>query len=146
MIPAIATVFVPGGASWFYNEQVPGGGIQSVDGPHTKMVLGQLVNAYVVIGSVSAFGFRAVRRALPNDPVAQERIIGTLLGVLAAADLTHIVATVAALPWDIVSNPAVWNGTTYGNLAGSAFFFVLRMAWFAGVGRQTASSASRKAE
>ncbi|KAG9101504.1 hypothetical protein FS749_006407, partial [Ceratobasidium sp. UAMH 11750] len=44
LIPAIATVFIPGGAAWFYNEQVPGGSFQSVDGPHIKMALGQLVN------------------------------------------------------------------------------------------------------
>ncbi|KAH7345181.1 hypothetical protein B0J17DRAFT_638709 [Rhizoctonia solani] len=145
LIPFIATVFIPGGASWFYNEQVPGGVIQSVDGPHTQMVLGQLVNAYAVIGLSSAFGFRAVRRALPNNPVAQEKIIGATMAVLAAADVTHIIATVAALPWDVVSNPSVWNGTTYGNIAASAFFFVLRTAWFAGIGRQTATS-TRKDE
>lgn len=44
LIPAVATAFVPGGAAWFYNEQVPGGTFQAVEGPHTKMVLGQLVN------------------------------------------------------------------------------------------------------
>jgi hypothetical protein len=44
LIPAIATALVPGGAAWFYNEQVPGGSFQSVEGPHTKMALGQLVN------------------------------------------------------------------------------------------------------
>jgi hypothetical protein len=44
LIPALTTVFVPGGAAWFYNEQVPGGTFQSPDGPHIKMVLGQLVN------------------------------------------------------------------------------------------------------
>ncbi|KAF8605021.1 hypothetical protein BDV93DRAFT_543615 [Ceratobasidium sp. AG-I] len=139
LIPAIATAFVPGGAAWFYNEQVPGGTFQPVDGPHTKMVLGQLVNAYCVIGMTSAFGFRAIKRALPNDPVAQDRIIGAYLGVLAFADITHIIATVAALPSEVLTNPSVWNGTTHGNIVGSAFFFVLRMAWLAGIGRQTAS-------
>ncbi|KDN39586.1 hypothetical protein RSAG8_08742, partial [Rhizoctonia solani AG-8 WAC10335] len=96
--------------------------------------------AYSTIGMLSAFGFRAVRRALPNNPVAQEQIIGATLAVLATADITHIVATVAALPWEVVSNPSIWNGTTYGNLVGSAFFFVLRMAWFTDLGRQAATS------
>ncbi|KAJ1311631.1 hypothetical protein OPQ81_010107 [Rhizoctonia solani] len=145
LIPAIATVFVPGGAAWFYNEQVPGGAIQALNGPHSWMILGQLVNAYAVIGMSSALGFRAVRRALPNNPAAQEQIIGATLGVLAAADISHIIATVVALPWEVVSNPSVWNGTTYGNIVASAFFFGLRMAWFAGIGRQTATS-SRKDE
>ncbi|EUC53824.1 transmembrane protein, putative, partial [Rhizoctonia solani AG-3 Rhs1AP] len=145
LIPAIATVFVPGGAAWFYNEQVPGGAIQTLNGPHTWMMLGQLVNAYSTIGMLSAFGFRAVKRALPKNPVAQEQIIGATLAILAASDIAHIIATVAALPWEVISNPSVWNGTTYGNLVGSAFFFVLRMAWFAGIGRQTVTS-SRKDE
>ncbi|KAG8721567.1 hypothetical protein FRC08_012010 [Ceratobasidium sp. 394] len=146
LIPAIATVFIPGGAAWFYNEQVPGGSFQSVDGPHIKMALGQLVNAYAVIGMLSAFGFRAVRRALPHDPVAQDRIIGATLGVLATADLTHVAATVAALPWEVVTNPSIWNGTVYGNIVGSMFFFVLRVSWFAGVGRQSAASTFSKVE
>ncbi|CAE6461133.1 unnamed protein product [Rhizoctonia solani] len=145
LIPAIATVFVPGGAAWFYNEQVPGGAIQTLNGPHTWMILGQLVNAYSTIGMLSAFGFRAVRRALPNNPIAQEQIIGAILAVLATADITHIIATVVSLPWEAVSTPSIWNGTTYGNIVGSAFFFVLRIAWFAGIGRQTAIS-SRKNE
>lgn len=44
LIPATATFFVPGGAAWFYNEQVPGGAFQPVNGPHINMALGQLVN------------------------------------------------------------------------------------------------------
>ncbi|CEL57531.1 hypothetical protein RSOLAG1IB_02273 [Rhizoctonia solani AG-1 IB] len=143
LIPAIATVFVPGGAAWFYNEQVPGGVIQSVDGPHTRMVLGQLVNAYAVIGMSSAFGFRAVRKAIPNNPAAQEQIIGASLAVLAIADISHIVATMVALPWEVISNPLVWNGTTWGNIGGSAFFLLLRTAWFAGIGRQTANRSQK---
>jgi hypothetical protein len=31
--------------------------------------------------------FRAARDALPNDPVAQERIVGALLAALALADV-----------------------------------------------------------
>ncbi|KAB5594315.1 hypothetical protein CTheo_2245 [Ceratobasidium theobromae] len=140
LIPAFATVLIPGGAAWFYNEQVPGGAIQSLDVPHTKMLLGQLVNAYAVIGMVSAFGFRAVQKALPKNPAAQERIIGASLSVLATADITHIIATAVALPWDILLSPGTWNGAVHGNIVGSAVFFFLRMAWFAGIGRQTSST------
>jgi hypothetical protein len=48
-----------------------------------------MIVAYAVIGMLSAFGFRAVQRALPNNPVAQDRIIGASLGVLAAADVSY---------------------------------------------------------
>ncbi|ELU41487.1 hypothetical protein AG1IA_04488 [Rhizoctonia solani AG-1 IA] len=44
------------------------------------------ISAYAVIGMSSAFGFRAVRKAIPNNPAAQERIIGATLAVLAIAD------------------------------------------------------------
>ena len=54
LIPAVATIFVPGGAAWFYNEQVPGGTFQPVHGPHTKMVLGQLVNGDLEPSSTQA--------------------------------------------------------------------------------------------
>ncbi|QRW05018.1 hypothetical protein RhiLY_04017 [Ceratobasidium sp. AG-Ba] len=110
------------------------------------MALGQLVNAYAVIGMLSAFGFRTVRKALPHDPIAQDRIIGASLTVLTVADVSIIAATVAALPWDVVANPSIWNGTVYGNIVGSAFFFVLRMSWFAGIGRESAASAASKDE
>jgi hypothetical protein len=36
---------------------------------------------------LSAFGFRAVRDSLPNDPVAQERIVGAALKALAIGDV-----------------------------------------------------------
>jgi len=39
------------------------------------------------LGMLSAFGFRAVRDSLPNDPVAQERIIGAALKALAIGDV-----------------------------------------------------------
>ncbi|KAF8605022.1 hypothetical protein BDV93DRAFT_521905, partial [Ceratobasidium sp. AG-I] len=86
LLPGILTVFVPGGATWFYNQLVPGGSLQRLDAPHTRMTFGQMINAYGIIGAQSALTLRAVRWALPNDPVAQERIIGTYLGILAFAD------------------------------------------------------------
>lgn len=51
------------------------------------------ISAYAVIGMVSAFGFRAVQKALPKNPAAQERIIGASLSVLATADVSVISAT-----------------------------------------------------
>jgi hypothetical protein len=62
LIPAVATAFVPGGAAWFYNEQVPGGTFQAVEGPHTKMVLGQLVN-----GDLKSL-FSSTNTCHPNIP------------------------------------------------------------------------------
>lgn len=48
---------------------------------------------YCLLGMLSAFGFRAVRDSLPNNPVAQERIIGAALKALAIADVCPQVAS-----------------------------------------------------
>jgi hypothetical protein len=42
---------------------------------------------YLLLGMISSLVFRAVRDALPNDPVAQERIVGATLAALAIADV-----------------------------------------------------------
>ena len=48
----------------------------------------------MLLGLISTFVFRAVRDALPNDPVAQERILGASFTALALADVS---------PWHIRS-------------------------------------------
>lgn len=35
--------------------------------------------------------FRAIRSALPNDPIAQERIVGSVLTALAIADVRMLI-------------------------------------------------------
>ena len=42
---------------------------------------------YFLLGLISSLVFRAVRDALPHDPVAQERIVGASLTALALADV-----------------------------------------------------------
>lgn len=42
---------------------------------------------YLLLGLISTLVFRAVRDALPNNPVAQERIIGASFMALAIADV-----------------------------------------------------------
>jgi hypothetical protein len=49
---------------------------------------------YCLLGMLSTFGFRAVRESLPNDPVAQERIIGAALKALAIGDVCPLVAPI----------------------------------------------------
>ena len=41
----------------------------------------------MLLGLISTFVFRAVRDALPNNPVAQERILGASFTALALADV-----------------------------------------------------------
>jgi hypothetical protein len=42
----------------------------------------------MLLGLLSSFVFRAVRDALPDNPIAQERIIGASLKALAIADVS----------------------------------------------------------
>ncbi|KAH9173389.1 hypothetical protein EDB89DRAFT_724516 [Lactarius sanguifluus] len=54
----------------------------------TQMVIWQLGNCYMLLGLSSLFVFATIRDALPGNPVAQERILGALLSVMAVADVT----------------------------------------------------------
>ncbi|KAH9030139.1 hypothetical protein EDB85DRAFT_1964190, partial [Lactarius pseudohatsudake] len=53
----------------------------------TQMVIWQLGNCYVLLGSSSLFVFATIRDALPRNPVAQGRILGAFLSVMAVADV-----------------------------------------------------------
>ena len=47
---------------------------------------------YMLLGLISSLVFRAVRDALPHDPVAQEKIVGASLTALAIADVSGTVS------------------------------------------------------
>jgi len=86
---------------------------------------------------LEGFGLRTVRDALPDNPVAQERIVGATLTAMAIADITHILATLFALPSQVVFSPLLWNATTHGNVTIVIFLISVRLAWFVGIGRRT---------
>lgn len=46
-----------------------------------------LCTGYMLLGLLSSLVFRAVRDALPNNPTAQERILGASLTAMAIADV-----------------------------------------------------------
>ncbi|KZW01978.1 hypothetical protein EXIGLDRAFT_637733 [Exidia glandulosa HHB12029] len=133
--PALLTWIFPG-AGWFHSELIPGAGGHSVLDDRTRMAIYQLGNCYLLLGLISSIVFRAVRDALPTNPVAQERIVGASLMALAIADVTHIAATLAVLPYEFWL-PTGWNGMTFGNFPFVVFLLSVRLAWFAGIGRQT---------
>ncbi|RDB28607.1 hypothetical protein Hypma_015050 [Hypsizygus marmoreus] len=136
--PAISCLIHPG-TQWFYHELVPSGTPAPATAagldPRTITAVWQLANCYFLLGLTSTVVFRAIRDALPNNPVAQERILGASLGALAVADLTHIFSSLLALPPDIRFDFGNWNTMTHGNISAVLVLFLSRMAWFAGVGR-----------
>jgi len=103
--------------------------------PRAVVAVWQLANCYFLLGMISTLVFRAVRDSLPNNPIAQERILGACFHALAIADVTHIVSTFMALPSDIRFDLANWNAMTHGNITAVVVLFVSRMAWFLGIGR-----------
>ncbi len=48
---------------------------------------------YLLLGMLSSLVFRAVRDALPDNPVAQERILGASLFAMAVADVRLVPVT-----------------------------------------------------
>lgn len=133
--PAVICFAYPG-ATWFYNELIPGFQRETAIDLRAKMAILHLANCYMLLGLISSLVFRAVRDALPHDPVAQERIVGASLTALAIADLTHVMNTFVALPSSVAYNPSLWNATTHGNITFTIFLFLTRVAWMAGIGRQ----------
>ncbi|PCH33094.1 hypothetical protein WOLCODRAFT_134893 [Wolfiporia cocos MD-104 SS10] len=138
ILPSVLAWFFPG-ATWFHHELIPDStpipAAGSLD-PRTVMAVWQLGNCYLLLGLISTFVFRAVRDALPNNPVAQERILGASFMALALADVTHMIWSWIGLPADLRYNPLAWNSMTHGNIT---FVIVLlggRLAWFAGIGRK----------
>ncbi|THH09426.1 hypothetical protein EW145_g2036 [Phellinidium pouzarii] len=141
--PAFLGWFYPG-AAWFYSELIPplvgGASSESETGAldaRASMAIWQLTNCYLLLGLISSLVFRAVRDALPHDPVAQERIVGASLTALALADVTHMIVTLVGLPPDIRYNPLVWNPMTHGNISFVVVLLSARLAWFMGIGRKT---------
>ncbi|KAF7367413.1 hypothetical protein MSAN_00803900 [Mycena sanguinolenta] len=99
---------------------------------------------YLLLGLVSSLVFRAARDSLQKDPVAQERIVGSLLTALAIADVTHIAATFAGLPADIRYAPLAWNPMTHGNISIVVVLLSVRIAWFLGINRTSYYFQARK--
>ncbi|KAJ7771926.1 hypothetical protein DFH07DRAFT_803174 [Mycena maculata] len=136
MFPALMSWIFPG-AAWFHHQLIPS------DAPvpaapldaRTLMMVWQLGNCYLLLGLVSSLVFRAARDSLSHDPIAQERIVGSLLAALAIADLTHIAATLVGLPADLRYAFFSWNPMTHGNITVVVILFSVRIAWFLGINR-----------
>ncbi|KAF5377160.1 hypothetical protein D9615_006415 [Tricholomella constricta] len=136
--PAFTCLFYPGTA-WFYHELVP-----SAVPPPTTIVgmedrtvaaVWQLANAYMLLGLLQSIGWRAVRDTLSDKPAVQERIIGASMAALAFADVTHVIVSLIAAPADIRFDFANWNAMSHGNITAVIVLCLVRLAWFAGIGR-----------
>ncbi|KIM47993.1 hypothetical protein M413DRAFT_217406 [Hebeloma cylindrosporum] len=136
-IAPVVMVWLSPGASWFHHQLIPSAlpaPTASLE-PRTLMAVWQLTNCYFLLGLLSSLAFRAIRDALPNNAVAQERILGASFLALGIADLTHIFATFFGLPADLQYTPSTWNSMTHGNITVVIALFIFRLAWYLGIGR-----------
>ncbi|KAF9229805.1 hypothetical protein BS17DRAFT_771948 [Gyrodon lividus] len=132
--PAFLAWFFPG-AEWFHNELVPLSTASEPLDARTTMAIWQLGNCYMLLGLISSLVFRAIRDTLPDNPEAQERILGASMTALALADVTHIIASWICLPQDLRYSFTSWNSMTHGNITFVLFLLSMRLAWFSGIGR-----------
>ncbi|KAH9949456.1 hypothetical protein B0H21DRAFT_727985 [Amylocystis lapponica] len=135
--PAIIAWFFPG-ATWFHHQLIPDSTpvpTVALQDSRTIMAICQLGNCYLLLGLISTLVFRAVRDALPNDPVAQERILGASFTALALADVSHVLVTFVTLPTGLRYDFTNWNSMTHGNITFTVFLCACRLAWFLGIGR-----------
>ncbi|KAN0101026.1 hypothetical protein V8E55_001010 [Tylopilus felleus] len=133
--PAFLAWFFPG-AEWFHAQLIPESTPSGPQDARTTMAIWQLGNCYMLLGLISSLVFRAIRDTLPNNPEAQERILGASMTALALADVTHIIASWVGLPEDLRYSFGSWNSMTHGNITFVIFLLGMRLAWFAGIGRQ----------
>ncbi|KAG6837226.1 hypothetical protein H0H93_013094 [Arthromyces matolae] len=138
----------------------------------TVAAMWQLTNTYMLLGLLEAFGFRAIRDTLADNPAAQERLLGASMMSLAFADVSYhyygfgpptvlidalyrlhstlvsvsirnelqtpfgsVGVSLIAAPADIRFDVAKWNGMSHGNITFVIVLCLVRLAWFAGIGR-----------
>jgi len=123
--PAFLAWFFPG-PEWFHAQLIPASTSPGVLDARTTMAVWQLGNCYMLLGLISSFVFRAIRDTLPNNPEAQERILGASMTALALADVTHIAASWIGLPEDLRYSFMSWNSMTHGNITFVIFLLTMR--------------------
>ncbi|KIO16431.1 hypothetical protein M407DRAFT_86018 [Tulasnella calospora MUT 4182] len=137
-LATIAAIMAIGGSEWYYNETLPSGGKSTAALTlRAMLIVRQLGNCYFLLGMISICVLSAIRRAVPYDAVAQEKLVGGLLTALAIADVTHVGLSLLGMPLALVFEPWKWNGIVHGNITVTLALFICRMAWFAGMGRSS---------
>ncbi|KAI5481874.1 BTB domain and ankyrin repeat containing protein [Pseudohyphozyma bogoriensis] len=88
--------------------------------------------------SEATFLVRKINATLRSQPALLESIVSTYLTALAIADLTHIGFTFYDLGLPGTLDVKNWNTLVWGNCVITFCLFIVRMMWFAGIGRASA--------
>ncbi|GAA6061090.1 hypothetical protein JCM10212_006291 [Sporobolomyces blumeae] len=110
--------------------------------PASIMATRQLGSCFFLFALMGSVMVPRVRTVLKSRPVELEEFVEAYLFCLAAADLTHIGFTLYDLGYDGATKPFVhWNQLVVGNVLITTGLFVVRMLWFAGIGRASSKVA-----
>ena len=106
--------------------------------PSSLALAYQLANLYSLLFLVGI----GVLHATTDPKVIRNYFIG-----LAIADIGHIYATYLGMGWTAFADVGAWNALTWGNIGATAFLFVNRVAYLAGLfGSARAPKADAKKE
>ncbi|KDQ09845.1 hypothetical protein BOTBODRAFT_36670 [Botryobasidium botryosum FD-172 SS1] len=145
---AAVTIWFYPGTSWYFHELIPSPTVQAPEtvlDARSQQALWHVANCYFLLGLISSFGFRAIRKTLRDRPLDQEELVAATLKALAIADHSHIAVTLLSLPPSIAFDPSSWNTMVHGNVTFTTFLFISRMAWFFKLGREDLGRTQKRA-
>ncbi|KAG8992695.1 hypothetical protein FRB95_001063 [Tulasnella sp. JGI-2019a] len=122
--------------SRFFHDQIPSTTTPVDLDPRANIVAWQLAGCYLLIAMIDFMFFQSLRRVVTNA-ASQEYMARQFLTCFALADLIHIAVSLFGFPAYVRMDPVTWNALTHGNVTFTAFLFIVRMAWFMGIGRTT---------
>lgn len=104
--------------------------------PASIMATRQLGSCFLLFALMGSILLPRVRNVLAGKPKELESFVEAYLGCLALADLTHIGFTLFDLGAEGTLNPHLhWHQLVLGNVVITTGLFVVRVMWFAGIGR-----------
>ncbi|KAI9566983.1 hypothetical protein HD554DRAFT_2173839 [Boletus coccyginus] len=130
--PAFVVWFWPG-PEWFHNQLIPESTLPGALDARTTMAMWQLGNCYMLLALTSSFVFRAIR----DNCLTILRLRNVSWAPASLRFAWRMWATSwVGLPEDLRYSFWSWNTMTQGNITFCVFILGMRLAWFAGIGRQ----------
>jgi hypothetical protein len=114
--------------AWFVTEQIPGSPSKDAMplplSDHSLIVARQLGNLYLLMAFI---GLGVL------NTTSEVKVVKAYLIALALGDIGHVVFSFHGLGFDLSTDVSQWNAMAFGNIAVTAFLFVTRLAYLAGL-------------
>ncbi|KDE02633.1 hypothetical protein MVLG_06819 [Microbotryum lychnidis-dioicae p1A1 Lamole] len=108
------------------------------------MAVRQLGSCFFLIALVGSVFLRKMATTLKDQPQILESLVATYLWCLAVADLTHVGCTLFDVGTYVAIRPSLWNQLVFGNVAITFLLFVVRLAWFNKIARDSVAPSETK--